>query len=90
MPAGKDRGILVIFGFGSCVAQVAEVAVGKDGRVRVERVIWAIDCGRIANPETVRARHQLQCQDIALCFQFYVQLDIESIMSRVGLCPVAL
>jgi isoquinoline 1-oxidoreductase beta subunit len=56
MPAGKGRGILVIFGFGSCVAQVAEVAVGKDGRVRVERVISAIDCGRIVNPDTVRVQ----------------------------------
>jgi isoquinoline 1-oxidoreductase beta subunit len=56
MPAGKGRGISVIFGFGSYLAQVAEVAVGKDGRVRVERVVCAIDCGRIVNPDTVKAQ----------------------------------
>jgi isoquinoline 1-oxidoreductase subunit beta len=56
MPAGKGRGVSVIFGFGSYVAQVAEVAVGKDGRVRVERVVCAVDCGRIVNPDTVRAQ----------------------------------
>jgi isoquinoline 1-oxidoreductase subunit beta len=52
MPAGEGRGISVILGFGTCVAQVA---VGKDGRVRVERVC-AIDCGRIVNPDAVRAQ----------------------------------
>jgi isoquinoline 1-oxidoreductase beta subunit len=56
MPAGNGRGISLIFGFGTYVAQVAEVAVGKDGRVRVERVVCAIDCGRIVNPDTVRAQ----------------------------------
>ena len=56
MPAGKGRGVSVIFGFGSYVAQVAEVAVGKDGRVRVERVVCAVDCGRIVNPDTVKAQ----------------------------------
>jgi isoquinoline 1-oxidoreductase subunit beta len=56
MSAGKGRGISVIFGFGSYLAQVAEVAVGKDGRVRVERVVCAIDCGRIVNPDTVKAQ----------------------------------
>ena len=58
MPAGKGRGVSVIFGFGSYVAQVAEVAVGKDGRVRVERVVCAVDCGRIVNPDTVEAQMQ--------------------------------
>jgi isoquinoline 1-oxidoreductase subunit beta len=58
MPAGKGRGVSVIFGFGSYVAQVAEVAVGKDGRVRVERVVCAVDCGSIVNPDTVKAQMQ--------------------------------
>ncbi len=56
MPAGKGRGVSLIFGFGTYVAQIAEVAVGKDGRVRVERVVCALDCGRIVNPDTVRAQ----------------------------------
>jgi isoquinoline 1-oxidoreductase subunit beta len=56
MAVGKGRGVSVIFGFGTYVAQVAEVAVGPDGRVRVERVVCAVDCGRKVNPDTVRAQ----------------------------------
>jgi isoquinoline 1-oxidoreductase beta subunit len=56
MPAGSGRGAAVLFGFGSYVAQIAEVAVGKDGQVRVERVVCAVDCGKIINPDTVKAQ----------------------------------
>jgi isoquinoline 1-oxidoreductase beta subunit len=56
MPAGSGRGVSVIFGFGTYLAQIAEVEIGKDGRVRVTRVVCAIDCGRIVNPNTVRAQ----------------------------------
>jgi isoquinoline 1-oxidoreductase beta subunit len=56
LPTGKGRGVSLIFGFGTYVAQIAEVAVGGDGRVRVERVVCALDCGRIVNPDTVRAQ----------------------------------
>ncbi len=38
------------------MAQVAEVAVGKDGQVRVQRVVCAVDCGTIVNPDTIRAQ----------------------------------
>ena len=44
--------------FGSYVAQVAEVAVSKDGEVRVERVVCAVDCGLTVNPDTVTAQMQ--------------------------------
>ena len=56
MPQGSGRGIAVIFGFGSYLAQVAEVAVDKDGQVRVQRVVCAVDCGTIVNPDTVKAQ----------------------------------
>jgi len=56
MAAGSGRGLSVIFGFGSYVAQVAEVAIGKDGQVRVQRVVCAVDCGRIVAPDTVKAQ----------------------------------
>jgi isoquinoline 1-oxidoreductase beta subunit len=58
LAAGRGRGIAVLFGFGSYVAQVAEVTVAKDGQVRVERVVCAIDCGRTVDPDTVRAQMQ--------------------------------
>ena len=53
--AGVGRGVALVESFGSIVAQVAEVAVGPDG-VRVTRVWAAVDCGRIVNPDSVRAQ----------------------------------
>jgi isoquinoline 1-oxidoreductase beta subunit len=41
---------------GSYMAQVADIAVAKDGTVRVERVVCAVDCGQIVNPDTVTAQ----------------------------------
>jgi len=48
--------VSVQFAFGSYMAQVAEVEVGKDGDVRVRRVVCAVDCGTVVNPDTVRAQ----------------------------------
>jgi isoquinoline 1-oxidoreductase subunit beta len=56
LPAGHGRGIAAHFSFDSYVAQVAEVSVEKDGRVRVHRVVAAVDCGRSVNPDTVKAQ----------------------------------
>ena len=40
------------------MAQVAEVEVAKEGTVRVRRVVCAVDCGTVVNPDTVRAQIQ--------------------------------
>ncbi len=56
LPAGKGRGIATHFSFDSYVAQVAEVSVDRDGTVRVHRVVCAVDCGRVVNPDTVKAQ----------------------------------
>ncbi|HSI51618.1 MAG TPA: xanthine dehydrogenase family protein molybdopterin-binding subunit [Ideonella sp.] len=50
------RGISVQLAFGSYMAQVAEVAVNKDGEVSVTRVVCAVDCGQAVNPDTVKAQ----------------------------------
>jgi isoquinoline 1-oxidoreductase beta subunit len=57
LPAGRARGIAVHESFGSYVAQVAEVSV-QDGRIRVHRVVCAIDCGIAVNPLTIEAQMQ--------------------------------
>jgi isoquinoline 1-oxidoreductase beta subunit len=44
--------------FGSYLSHVAEVEVSTDGSVRVRRVVSAIDCGTVVNPDTVRAQIQ--------------------------------
>jgi isoquinoline 1-oxidoreductase subunit beta len=56
LPAGKGRGIAVAEAFKSYVAQVAEVSVDKDGRVKVDRVVCAVDCGTAINPDIVAAQ----------------------------------
>lgn len=55
LPAGRALGLAVHESFGSWVAQVAEVSVEK-GRIRVHRVVCAIDCGLCINPEGVAAQ----------------------------------
>jgi isoquinoline 1-oxidoreductase beta subunit len=40
------------------MAQVAEVDVTRDGSVRVRRVVCAVDCGVVVNPDTVAAQVQ--------------------------------
>ena len=44
------------FAYGSFAAQVAEVEVGADGQVRVHRIVCAIDCGMVVNPDTIAAQ----------------------------------
>lgn len=56
MPAGTGRGVSLIFGFGTYVAQVAEVVVDKDGQVKVTRVVCAVDCGHQVTPDIIKAQ----------------------------------
>jgi isoquinoline 1-oxidoreductase beta subunit len=58
LPKGSGRGVSLQFVFGSYMAQVAEVEVSKQGAVRVRRVVCAIDCGTVVNPNTVQAQIQ--------------------------------
>ncbi len=56
LPAGRQRGIAVAGSFGSYAAQVAEVSVSDHGEVQVHRVVCAVDCGMVVNPDTVVAQ----------------------------------
>jgi isoquinoline 1-oxidoreductase beta subunit len=58
LPQGRGRGVALQNVFGSYLAQVAEVEVAKDGSVRVHRVVCAMDCGIVVNPDTVQAQIQ--------------------------------
>jgi isoquinoline 1-oxidoreductase beta subunit len=58
LPKGSGRGVALQFVFGSYMAQVAEVEVSKEGNVRVRRVVCAMDCGTVVNPDTVQAQLQ--------------------------------
>lgn len=55
LPKGMGRGIAVHFAFGSYSAHVVEVS-GADGKVRVHRMVCAIDCGEYVNPGIIAAQ----------------------------------
>jgi isoquinoline 1-oxidoreductase beta subunit len=52
----RGRGVAVHESFGSYVAEVAEVSIKADGSLRVDRVVCAVDCGTVINPDVVRAQ----------------------------------
>ena len=52
-PASRFQGVAVGNGSGAFVAQVAEVSLNR-GRLRVDRVFCAFDCGQVINPSILR------------------------------------
>lgn len=56
LPRGQGMGLALHESFGSIVAQVAHVEVNHDDQARVLKVFCAVDCGRVINPDTVRAQ----------------------------------
>jgi isoquinoline 1-oxidoreductase beta subunit len=55
LPSGRARGLAVHYSFNTYVAHVAEVSL-TDGWPRVHRFVCAVDCGRVVNPDTVKAQ----------------------------------
>src|SRR6202035_4018040 len=56
LPARVGRGVSLQFAFATYMAHVAEVEVSTNGAVRVRRVVCAVDCGTVVNPDTVQAQ----------------------------------
>lgn len=56
LPAGSGRGVSIQYAFGSYLAQVVEVSMDAQGHPRVGRVVCAMDCGQVVNPDGVRAQ----------------------------------
>ena len=54
--AARGRGVAVHESFNSFVAEVVEVTVQKDGSFKVDRVVCAVDCGVVVNPDVVKAQ----------------------------------
>jgi isoquinoline 1-oxidoreductase subunit beta len=57
LPAGRAMGAAVANCFGSFNAQIAEVSI-VEGKVRVHRVVSAVDCGQVVNPAGVEQQVQ--------------------------------
>jgi isoquinoline 1-oxidoreductase beta subunit len=57
LPAGKGRGLAYFATFGvTHVAYVTEVSIDQANHVHVDRVICAVDCGIVVNPDNVKAQ----------------------------------
>jgi len=57
LPAGRAMGVAAVNCFGSFNAQIAEVSIVQ-GKVRVHRVVSAVDCGIAVNPAGVAQQMQ--------------------------------
>jgi isoquinoline 1-oxidoreductase beta subunit len=58
LPKGQGRGVSVMHAFGSFFGMVVDVTVNGDGEVAVNRVVCAVDCGMVVNPNTIEAQIQ--------------------------------
>jgi isoquinoline 1-oxidoreductase beta subunit len=56
LPLGVHRGIAQFMGYGSYSAAVAEVSVSRDGKLKVHRMVLALDCGHAVNPGQIAAQ----------------------------------
>ncbi|NOQ93012.1 MAG: molybdopterin-dependent oxidoreductase [Methylophaga sp.] len=58
MPKGRGLGLALHKSFNTYVAQVAEVTVSKEGKLTVDRVTCAVDCGIAVNPKVIESQMQ--------------------------------
>jgi len=59
LPAGRFRGIAVLFAFESYAAQVVEISVNRSAKtLKVHRVVCAVDVGQVVNPATIAAQSE--------------------------------
>jgi isoquinoline 1-oxidoreductase beta subunit len=56
LPPGVFRGIAQFMGYGSYSAAVAEVSVSAQGKIKVHRMVLAINCGHAVNPDQIAAQ----------------------------------
>ncbi|MGB0908476.1 MAG: molybdopterin cofactor-binding domain-containing protein [Maricaulaceae bacterium] len=55
---GKSRGLACIYAFGSYVAACAEVSVDASGKLKIQKITAATDCGHAVNPQQIEAQIQ--------------------------------
>jgi len=56
LPPGVHRGIAQFMGYGSYSAAVAEVSVSPQGKLKVHRLVLALNCGHAVNPDQIAAQ----------------------------------
>lgn len=76
LPPGIHRGIAVQDSYGSYTAAVIEVSVSDKGELKIHRVVVGIDCGYVANPDSVRAQAE-GCVAYGLTAALYGEITIK-------------
>jgi isoquinoline 1-oxidoreductase beta subunit len=56
LPTGRARGVALTSCFESVTAHMAEISVDNQGRVKVHKMVCAIDCGTSVYPDAIRAQ----------------------------------
>jgi isoquinoline 1-oxidoreductase beta subunit len=76
LPPGMHRGIAQFMGYGSYSAAVAEVSMVK-GKVKVHRMVLALDCGHAVNPHQIAAQVEGSVA-YGLSAAFYGEMTVEA------------
>jgi isoquinoline 1-oxidoreductase beta subunit len=76
LPAGVHRGIAQFMGYGSYSAATAEVSVDAQGKVKVHRMVLALNCGHAVNPDQIAAQVEGSVA-FGLSATFYGEMPIE-------------
>lgn len=79
MGPGRGRGIALAYAYSTPVAQVAEVTVAENGKVKVDRIVCAVDCGVAVNPDVIRAQ-----MEVSIAFTLGSALHSEITMTSSG------
>ena len=58
LPPGIHRGLAQFMGYGSYSAAVSEVSVSPQGKLKVHRIVLAVNCGHMVNPGQIEAQAQ--------------------------------
>jgi isoquinoline 1-oxidoreductase beta subunit len=77
LPAGVHRGIAQFMGYGSYSAATAEVSVSPQGKVKVHRMVLALNCGHAVNPHQIAAQVEGSVA-YGLSATFYGEIPIEN------------
>ncbi|MDB5903483.1 MAG: aldehyde dehydrogenase, partial [Betaproteobacteria bacterium] len=75
LPPGVHRGIAQFMGYGSYSAATAEVSM-VDGKVKVHRMVLALNCGHAVNPEQIAAQVEGSVA-YGLSATFYGELNVD-------------
>jgi isoquinoline 1-oxidoreductase beta subunit len=58
LPAGVHRGLAQFMGYASYVAAVSEVSVSPEGKLKIHRIVIAVNSGHAVNPSQIEAQVQ--------------------------------